>query len=221
MSTLADVIIRDTLANRPAASIEGRLFYDTTNSILYRDSGAAWESVEGSGGGGGGGGASILGKTTTGASSELMVNQQEYAKKITIPSAGTIISVGARIQQSAASNSTHGMAAAVWNDNSGVIGLLAGLGAPYAMYLQTDGAGTLPWHKIWRPVGAHFDGGADIWIGIMLQSGGSVAPNISYDTGGTDRTVTVSQPYVTTGGTVFTQTTTTKAYDIFATFLPD
>lgn len=52
MSTLADVIQRGTFAARPAASIAGRLYYDTTNSILYRDSGAAWENVEAGGAGG-------------------------------------------------------------------------------------------------------------------------------------------------------------------------
>lgn len=46
MAVLSDVIQRGTLAARPAASIAGRLYYDTTNSLLYRDSGSAWESVE-------------------------------------------------------------------------------------------------------------------------------------------------------------------------------
>lgn len=46
MAVLSDVIQRGTLAARPAAGIAGRLYYDTTNSILYRDSGSAWESVE-------------------------------------------------------------------------------------------------------------------------------------------------------------------------------
>lgn len=46
MAVLSDAIQRGTLAARPAASIAGRLYYDTTNSILYRDSGSAWESVE-------------------------------------------------------------------------------------------------------------------------------------------------------------------------------
>lgn len=54
MATLGSIILRDTLANRPAAATAGRLFYDTTNSILYRDSGSTWESVEGATGGGGG-----------------------------------------------------------------------------------------------------------------------------------------------------------------------
>ena len=50
MSTLASVVIRDTLANRPAAGIAGRLFYDTTNSQLQRDNGSSWDAIEGAGG---------------------------------------------------------------------------------------------------------------------------------------------------------------------------
>lgn len=54
MATLASVIQRGTLAARPAATAvaAGVLYFDTTNSIMYRSTGAAWESVEGGGGGG-------------------------------------------------------------------------------------------------------------------------------------------------------------------------
>ena len=53
MTLLSNVILRDTLANRPAAGTAGRLFYDSTNSILYRDNGASWDNVEGTGAAGG------------------------------------------------------------------------------------------------------------------------------------------------------------------------
>jgi hypothetical protein len=52
MTTLASVILRDTLANRPAAGIAGRMFFDTTNSQLQRDNGSSWDSIEGSTGSG-------------------------------------------------------------------------------------------------------------------------------------------------------------------------
>lgn len=47
-----DIHQRDTLANRPTASSVsiGTLFFDTTNSILYRSNGTTWDSVEGTGG---------------------------------------------------------------------------------------------------------------------------------------------------------------------------
>lgn len=52
MATLASVIQRGTLASRPAATAvaAGTLYFDTTNSIMYRSTGAAWESVEAAGG---------------------------------------------------------------------------------------------------------------------------------------------------------------------------
>lgn len=49
MTTLASIVVRDSLVNRPAASIAGRLFYDTTNSELQRDNGSSWDAIEGAG----------------------------------------------------------------------------------------------------------------------------------------------------------------------------
>lgn len=46
--TLAQVILRDTAGNRPAAGTAGRLFFNTTDSKLQRDNGDAWEDVEAS-----------------------------------------------------------------------------------------------------------------------------------------------------------------------------
>lgn len=48
MTKLSDVIQRGTLASRPAATAvpTGTLYFDTTNSILYRSNGTSWESVE-------------------------------------------------------------------------------------------------------------------------------------------------------------------------------
>src|SRR3990170_5009704 len=43
------LILRDIAANRPAAGKPGRLFYDTTNSKLQRDTGSVWEDCEPSG----------------------------------------------------------------------------------------------------------------------------------------------------------------------------
>ena len=53
MTTLAQVILRDTAANRPAAGTAGRLFYDTTNEKWQRDTGATWEDCEPAAGAGG------------------------------------------------------------------------------------------------------------------------------------------------------------------------
>ena len=40
-----DVIMADVVANRPAASVAGRLFFATDEKILYRDTSAAWVKV--------------------------------------------------------------------------------------------------------------------------------------------------------------------------------
>ena len=42
---LSEAIDRGTLAARPAAGVEGRLYYVTDDDKLYRDSGSAWEVV--------------------------------------------------------------------------------------------------------------------------------------------------------------------------------
>lgn len=41
----ADMIGYDTLSNRPAAGIEGRLFYATNEDIWYRDNGSTWNAT--------------------------------------------------------------------------------------------------------------------------------------------------------------------------------
>lgn len=50
MAKLSDVILRGTRASQPAAGTAGRLYYVTDESVLERDSGSAWQSVEGSSG---------------------------------------------------------------------------------------------------------------------------------------------------------------------------
>lgn len=45
MTTLAQVILKDILANRPGAAIPGRMFYATDVSKQYRDNGTSWDDV--------------------------------------------------------------------------------------------------------------------------------------------------------------------------------
>jgi hypothetical protein len=52
MAILSDIIQRGSIGSRPTPTTgtsEGILYFDTTNSILYRWSGSSWESIEGSG----------------------------------------------------------------------------------------------------------------------------------------------------------------------------
>ena len=45
MSTLASVIIRDVIANLPAAGIPGRLFFASDTGAALRDNGTSWDAV--------------------------------------------------------------------------------------------------------------------------------------------------------------------------------
>jgi hypothetical protein len=46
MSTvLSDVISKGTHAGRPAAGVNGRLYYETDTSLLFRDNGSTWDQV--------------------------------------------------------------------------------------------------------------------------------------------------------------------------------
>lgn len=47
MTKLGDVILRGAHSGRPAAGTAGRLYFETDTLELFRDSGSAWESVEG------------------------------------------------------------------------------------------------------------------------------------------------------------------------------
>lgn len=49
MAKLENIIMRGLNADRPSAGTAGRLYYETDTSILYRDNGSAWESIEGVG----------------------------------------------------------------------------------------------------------------------------------------------------------------------------
>jgi hypothetical protein len=45
LENLAAIDKQDTFANRPAAGVRGTYFWDTTNTLLWRDTGAAWFNV--------------------------------------------------------------------------------------------------------------------------------------------------------------------------------
>ncbi len=45
MSTLASVIIRDVIANLPAAGIPGRLFFASDTGAALRDNGTSWDTL--------------------------------------------------------------------------------------------------------------------------------------------------------------------------------
>lgn len=50
MTTLAQVILRDVIANLPSAGIPGRLFFSTDTGAALRDNGASWDALTASSG---------------------------------------------------------------------------------------------------------------------------------------------------------------------------
>jgi hypothetical protein len=59
----------NTLANRPAFGQVGRLFVDTTNNVIYRDTGTSWDLI-----GGGGGSQNLQQVTTVGNTTDQGIN---------------------------------------------------------------------------------------------------------------------------------------------------
>jgi len=59
----------NTLANRPAFGQVGRLFVDTTNNVIYRDTGTSWDLI-----GGGGGSQNLQSVTTIGNTTNQGIN---------------------------------------------------------------------------------------------------------------------------------------------------
>lgn len=49
MSTLASVILKDVIANLPAAGIPGRMFFATDTDAMLRDNGTSWDTLNVSG----------------------------------------------------------------------------------------------------------------------------------------------------------------------------
>lgn len=84
MSTLATVVIRDVIANRPAAGIAGRLFYASDTLRQYRDNGTSWDDVTGFSSSALGG---TIGITIDGGGSAISTGVKGY---ISVPFNGTI-----------------------------------------------------------------------------------------------------------------------------------
>lgn len=81
MSTLGSVVLRDVIANRPAASIPGRMFYSTDTNVAYRDNGSSWDVAVANTGSSG---------TGTVTSVALMVPARQSVTGSPVTSSGTL-----------------------------------------------------------------------------------------------------------------------------------
>lgn len=73
MSTLASVVLRDIAANKPAAGIAGRIFYETDTGKIWRDNSASWDDVTPTGGAvGGGASVSLTAQTASVATTNIL-----------------------------------------------------------------------------------------------------------------------------------------------------
>lgn len=87
MASPASIILPPGLHSaRPAASIAGRLYYETDTNTMFRDNGTSWDNVEAASGGGGGGGTfsgagvgiSFASTATDNANSVMHFDQEIY-----------------------------------------------------------------------------------------------------------------------------------------------
>jgi len=160
----------------------------------------------------GGSGASVtkVGTTSAGGSSDNVSAQFLVLKKITLASAGTILSIAANI---GGDGSGHfgAFAGVVYEDNAGAPNkIIGGTSAPLFWILGT----TKRW--VTFPVGVNVASG-DYWIGVYIAGNGAdTSGRISYTGSGSDIKNTTGGSYVydapTSGGT-------SNDYSIYANVL--
>lgn len=172
------------------------------------------------GGGGGGITQSYVGYNTVGASWENIGGDRCIVSKITLASAGTIISVEAYLRQSGPN------AAPVWGvvytDNSGtpdkviMVSSSGAVNASTGFYLNNSGTNPGPGRWMSLGGGIYLPAGT-YWIGVFQAS--VAETDIAYDSGaGADRFYDSNTTGVTDWG-LFAPTTTTKAHSIRASIL--
>jgi hypothetical protein len=189
-------------------------------ALSNTDGGSGFDTVTvqniipaGSGGGGGGSGIthSYIGYNTQGGSTENGANGTVWVKKVTLASAGMLMSVGAFISETA--NGTPGAFAGVLNDVAG--SPERWIAAPsFAWYnaLTTTAGGNYAqrWYHI--AVGIYLAAG-DYWLafGSVTLNGADI--QIAYDGSGTDKNWSSANGWTSDAGR-YTVNTTTRKYSI-------
>lgn len=210
----------DTHANRPAANASGlpigSLYSCTDHGLIYITDGSAWSTWATLGGGAGSGlTASTLGRTTVGASALALTHARVFCRKITVASAGILVSIRANLDWTTLD--TAQVSAVLLTDNAG---------APYTV-IAADNPGTRNTNGHWAldargarwltfPIGADVTA-TDYWIGVVGWKSSGPPINIAYDaTGGAGQYWTNPGDYLTDAGTL---TVTTHDYSIYANIL--
>jgi hypothetical protein len=163
----------------------------------------------------GGGGISIsyLGYNTAGGSTETMTRYRQLMKKITAPSNGVILNVGAYIKPSSSSN-VMGFSVAILADNAGSPDEIISLVPWHAVYsVLLDNS--YRWVSI--PMSLPVTAG-DYWIAISDIGQGSRL-HIAYDGSGADKYWATGNAWMTGADGGYTLTSTTNKYSLRAGFL--
>lgn len=132
-------------------------------------------------------------KGTTSAGASFITTRQTYLKKITLASAGFVAGISAFVKGDA--NSTFGLSAAIYLDNSGTPSNVIAVAGPLSK--ESDGLSlsniflSTTVRAVTIPIGKWLAAG-DYWIAIGIFSAASDARNsLAYNSGsGSDRTQT-------------------------------
>jgi len=160
---------------------------------------------------GGGGSHSYVGYNTIGGTTENTTNLRVYMKKITLASAGVIVSIGAYLGQF--QDVATSFAAAIYSDIAGAVGVqLASTTEDTHVY---ESAATPTYTVGWRhrPMGLYCAAG-DYWIAFRT----SASLVLYYDGSGSDRYYTAGGSYFADGGR-FSETDSTRIYSFRASVL--
>lgn len=158
---------------------------------------------------------SYIGYNTIGASQEAVTNGRAYLKKVTIAADGVLTSIGAYYDMPSTAG-THQTGVVVHADVAGAVGEPIA----HSPCIDVSGTGlvTATSNAQWRhmPMGLYLPAG-DYWIGIMFRGDG-VAPDLYYDTSGSDRIYTSGDVYFASP-TVHADSDSTRQYSIRGSFL--
>lgn len=206
----------------PATPSSGQVkLYAKSDGLLYSKDDAGTETLVsgGSGGGAGSGTGSYYGYNAAGGSTENMTQYRAYTKKITVSSAGLLVSIGAYIQERDAGDHLGDLSVALLDDNAGTPGKVLAASNLQAITLLLAGSAGVQGSARWvhRPV-VYPVSAADYWISVMEPSASS-GHRIYYDGSGSDRYYTSAGAWWADWG-FYSPTTSSNKYSIRAIVVP-